>query len=271
MSILVYSSTDDERLKILQALMEFCKISESEESVFTEEQILKIEKYFTIFDKLKTYQNFVEEEKQKQDKEFKGLFEKARIFVRHYYISMLMAIERGELPASTANYYGLIYPFEIPELSDGEELLAVSEKLFESDSMRTGSGGKYFANPSIGAVKVWVEKFKEVWEQKTNKFNVKKGEVENIDNIRRDADKFIVETHNYFDKKFAEFKFDKQVQLFEELGMKVEPGQNTFEEAPEPIDLFLTEEDQENSPERKNNSGTNGINQLRFDLFFPEV
>ncbi|HNQ68318.1 MAG TPA: hypothetical protein PKN32_08060 [Bacteroidales bacterium] len=269
MSILVYSSTDDERLKILQALMEFCEISESEEAVFTEEQMLKIDKYFNIFDKLKTYQNFIEEEKQKQNKEFKELFEKARIFVKHYYMSMLMAIERGELPASAANYYGLIYPFEIPEMIDGEELLAVSEKLFESDSMRVGSGGKYFANPSIGAVKVWVEKFKEVWEQKTNKFNVKKGEVENIDNIRKDADRFIAELHNYFDKKFAEYKFEKQIQLFEELGMKVEPGQNIFEDNGEPIDLFLTDEDKEkNAPDKKTNSGSNGINQLRFDLFF---
>jgi len=271
MSKLVYNSTDEERLRIFTALSEFCKNSELEEAVLEENYTLKIEKYYSIFDRLITYQKFVQEEQQKQDKEFYDLYEKARVFVLHYYQAMYMAIERGELLVSTANYYGLIYPFEIPEITKGEELLAVSEKLFEADSMRVGSGGKYFANPSIGAVKVWVEKFKEVWEQKTNKFNVKKGEVENIDNIRKDADRCIAEIHNFFDKRFSEYKFEKQVQLFEELGMQVEPGQNIFEEETEPIDLFLPEEDQEKSPERKSNSGTNGINQLRFDLFFPEA
>jgi len=271
MSKLVYNSTDEERLRIFTALSEFCKNSELEEAVLEENYTLKIEKYYSIFDRLITYQKFVQEEQQKQDKEFYDLYEKARVFVLHYYQAMYMAIERGELLVSTANYYGLIYPFEIPEITKGEELLAVSEKLFEADSMRVGSGGKYFANPSIGAVKVWVEKFKEVWEQKTNKFNVKKGEVENIDNIRKDADRCIAEIHNFFDKRFSEYKFEKQIQLFEELGMQVEPGQNIFEEETEPIDLFLPEEDQEKSPERKNNSGTNSINQLRFDLFFPEA
>ncbi|HOZ30128.1 MAG TPA: hypothetical protein PLL66_04355 [Bacteroidales bacterium] len=271
MSRLVYSSTDEERLKILQALNEFCKNSELEEPVLPEDKILKVEKYFAIFDKLKAYQKFVQEEQQKQNKEFQDLFEKARIFVLHYYKSIFMAIERGELPASISNYYGLVYPFEIPQISDGTELLSVSEKLFNADNMRVGSGGKYFANPSIGAVKVWVEKFKEVWEAKTNKFNVKKGEVENIENIRRDADKFIAEIHNFFDKRFSEYKFEKQVQLFEELGMQVEPGQNMFEESTEPIDIFLPEKDLENVNEKKSNSGTNGINQLRFDLFFPEA
>ena len=270
MSKLVYTSTDEERLKILFALNEFCKNSELEDPILSEDKILKVEKYYNIFDKLKAYQKFVQEEQQKQNKEFQDLFEKARIFVLHYYKSMAMAIERGELPASTSNYYGLVFPFEMPEITDGEELLAVSEKLFDADNMRVGSGGKYFANPSIGAVKVWVEKFKEVWEQKTNKFNVKKGEVENIDNIRKDADKFILDIHNYFDKKFAEFKFEKQVQLFEELGMLVEPGQNIYGAESEPIDIFLPEDDQQAESEQKTNSGTNGINQLRFDLFFPE-
>lgn len=270
MSRLVYSSTDEERLKILQALSQLCAVTEVEESILTEEQMLKVGKYSNIFDKLKAYQDFVEKEQQKQNKDFQDLFEKARVFVLHYYQSMFMAIERGELPTSTSNYYGLVFPFEIPKICDGSELLEIADKLFEADSMRVGTGGKYFANPAIGAVKVWVEKFKDVWEQKTNKFNVKKGEVENIDNIRKDADKFISDIHNYFDKRFSEFKFEKQVQLFEELGMLVEPGQNLYEGESEPIDIFLPEDDLQKVAEEKNNSGPNGINQLRFDLFFPE-
>lgn len=262
MTKLIYSSTDSERLKILKGLYERTPLPDDEESVFTEEHISKIERYYQIFEKMRAYEEFLQQQRDKQDKEFNELFNKASIFVKHYFLSMLMAIERGELPATIANYYGLNYPFDVPNLKDGEELLKVSENLFNADAMRVGSGGKYFANPSIGAVKVWVEKFRESWEQKTNKFNVRKAEVENIENIRRDTDNLIFELHSLLDKQFEVIDYDEQIMLFASYGMTTLPGSMNG-------DYSVTENSSKNETENRTN-GTTSSNQLKFDLFFPE-
>jgi hypothetical protein len=211
---------------------------------------------------MRAYEEFLQQQREKQDKEFIDLFNKAAIFVKHYYLSMLMAIERGELPASISNYYGLNFPFDVPNPKDGEELMKISENLFNADAMRVGSGGKYFANPSIGAVKVWVEKFREAWEQKTNKFNVKKAEVENIENIRRDVDNLIFELHSLLDKQFEVIDYDEQILLFASYGMTTEPGSMNG-------DYSNPEASAKNEADSRTNGNTSS-NQLKFDLFFPE-
>jgi hypothetical protein len=263
MTKLIYSSSDAERHKILKGLYERVPLSEGEESVFIDEHISRIERYYQIFEKMRVYEDFLQQQRDKQDKEFNDLFNKATIFVKHYYISMLMAIERGELPATIANYYGLNYPFEIPNPKDGGELLKISESLFNADAIRVGSGGKYFANPSIGAVKVWVEKFNEVWEQKINKFNVRKAEVENIENIRRDADNLIFELHAILDKQFEVIDYDEQILLFASYGMTTEPGSMNG-------DYGKSINPAKNDDDCRTNGYTSS-NQLKFDLFFPEI
>lgn len=267
---LVYLPTDAARLQILKAFYEKLPVVEGEESAFTEEQLLKIGKYYSIFEKMKAYEDFLSKEQEKQDKEYNDLFAKAKIFVNHYFVTMQMAIDRGELPAATANFYGLTYPFTIPSAENGEELLQVADSLFTSDSMRVGTGGKYFANPSIGAVKVWVEKFKEAWEKKTNKFNVKRAEVEGIDNIRQETDKLINDIYSYFEAEYSDMDFDEQKRLFAGFGMTIELCESVNEENPEPVKPFFEEELSEDKKENKSNGGTTGINQLKFDLFFPE-
>jgi hypothetical protein len=278
MSKLVYSSSDNERLQILKAFYEKLPVVEGEDSIFTEEQLLKIGKYYTIFEKMKAYDDFLIQEQEKQNKEFDALFCKAKIFVDHYYQTMQMAIDRGELPSSTTAFYGLSYPFEIPAIETGDDLLKIADSLFIADSMRVGTGGKYFANPSIGAVKVWVEKFKEAWEKKTNKFNVKRAEVENIENIRSEADKLIYDLHSYFDQQYSDYSFEEQTKMFSLWGMSIEQGDLKPIEETEYIDIFFDEENTDTNTnenlddkkDQKSSGGNTGINQLKFDLFFPE-
>jgi hypothetical protein len=51
MTKLIYSSIDSERHKIFKGLYERVPLQEDEESVFTEEHISKIEKYYQILRK----------------------------------------------------------------------------------------------------------------------------------------------------------------------------------------------------------------------------
>ena len=191
-----FKNTDDERCKILKSCSKLLSSDIELSSTFDEDMKFKIEKYLDIFDKIKAYDGYLDEERKKQEKEFLSLFEKASVFVRHYFITMHMAIERGELPLNTTDYYDFKYPFGVPEFKTDVQLIKTAQKLFTDDLRRTADGGKYFTNPGIGAVKVWVEKFIEAVERKNNKYHVKRGEVENIDKIRKQTDELL---HEIFD------------------------------------------------------------------------
>ncbi|MDD4149670.1 MAG: hypothetical protein PHE33_06540 [Bacteroidales bacterium] len=193
MLIPVFSDTDDERYKILKNCSDMLLSAGELSSEFTEEINLRIDKYLDIFDKIRAYDKYIADEREKQDEDFSNLFEKASVFVRHYFITMHMAIERGELPLNTTDYYDFKYPFGVPEFKSDVQLIKTAQKLFDDDLKRTSEGGKYFTNPGIGAVKVWVEKFIEAVENKNNKYHVKGGKVENIDKIRKETNVLLQE------------------------------------------------------------------------------
>ena len=267
MNKLIYNKSDSERFLILKSFYDnISQIIEYEINI-SESQIARIEKYYIVFEKIKAYEDFVKEQEEKEEKEFKELFNKAKIFVTHYFQALHMAIERGELRPQTANYYGLNFPFEIPNPKKPEQLIEIAESLFNSDAMRIGSGGKYFANPAIGTVKVWVEKFKEVWQLKNSKFKTNKAEVENIENIRSDSDNLIYEVYELLDNHFKETAYEEKIQIFAKYGLKLK----TFVDQELSDKEKLEKETEESVENKKKSSGKTNANQLKFDLFFPEI
>lgn len=109
-----------------------------------------------------------------------------------------MAIDRGEIPEIVAEFYGLKFPFDPPEINDPDSLLQVAESLFINDRLRIEKGGKHFANPTIATVKVWVDKYKEKYYELTTLNNQHKLQIENIEQHRSIADNLI---NNYFPSK----------------------------------------------------------------------
>jgi len=191
----IFEHTDIERYTILKKCDDLIFSDTEMESEFDDHLLQRAAKYFDIFDKIRAYDEFIKEEEKQKNEEFLKLFNKASIFIKHYFQTISMSIERGELPKNVAESYGLNYPFDIPKIKSDVQLLGVAEKLFEDDLRRTTAGGKYFTNPSIGAVKVWVEKFAEAVRVKNNTYNVKQAEVENIDGIRTDTDNLLTDVY----------------------------------------------------------------------------
>ncbi len=255
MQIPVFQNTDNEKYTILKNCSEMLLSYEELSDVFDEEICLKIEKYLDIFGKIKVYDNYFDEERQKQEKEFLNLFEKASIFVRHYFVTMSMAITRGELPVNTAEYYDLKYPFEIPEFKSDVHLIRTAQKLFDDDLKRTSEGGKYFTNPGIGAVKVWIEKFIEAVEHKNNKYNVKRGEVENIDKIREETDALLHEIFDVLITKIGAEPDEKDLKFISNCGFEISVTQDNQHQVMKNY----------NNGEENKNSNTKP-DQLKFDL-----
>jgi hypothetical protein len=266
---LVFFNTDTERFDILKNC---CKQLQNQNIIgecFSEEFAEKVEENYIIFDKIKRYNDFIENEKQKRSREFDELFEKARLYFIHYYQVIFMAIERGELTQSIISYYDLQFPFNIPNPKTPEQLISMSEHLFKCDNIRIENGGKYFANPSIGSVKVWFEKFMEKYREKTNKYNVKQAEIENIENIRQETDSLIYEIFDTLSNETVNFSIEEQTETFKDFGFIVkcfEKEETLNQNIQKEITIELLAKKEQSLKKKKKIDE----NQLQFSLFSSE-
>ncbi|MFY9590444.1 MAG: hypothetical protein WAP54_00480, partial [Bacteroidales bacterium] len=85
MNGLIYNKSDAERFLILKSFYEKQDQIIDNDTNAGEVLSARIEKHYNIFEKLKAYESFVREQKEKEDQEFKDLFNKSKIFVVHYF------------------------------------------------------------------------------------------------------------------------------------------------------------------------------------------
>lgn len=223
MEKLIYKHTDTERLEILRSFDAYLRNNPVEDgSLFAEYQANVVEENLSVFEKFRAYKECLRQQEEAFNNDYNNLFSKSKTFVVHYYMSMHMAIERGELPVDVTSYYGLQYPFVIPNPRNGEELLEVAKHLFECDANRIANGGRLFTNPNISSVKIWIEKFEDIYNERNYRQTLNKAEVENIDYIRETTDSLILEVFNATCDKFAELEFEERLKIMNELGFNVQ-------------------------------------------------
>jgi len=223
MEKLIYRHTDVERLEILRSFDAYLRENPlGEDCLFAEYQANIAEENLSVFEKFRTYKECLRQQEEAFNNNYNNLFSKAKTFVVHYYMSMHMAIERGELPVDITSWYGLQYPFSIPNPRNGEELLEVAAQLFECDSNRVANGGRLLTNPNISSVKIWVEKFEDIHKERAYRQNLNKAEVENIDYIRDTTDKLIVEVFDAASERYADLEFEDRLRLMNELGFNIQ-------------------------------------------------
>jgi hypothetical protein len=133
-------------------------------------------------------QIFLSMEKLKNNREYLPLQEKARLYITHYLQVMLMAVERGELPENTPEYYGIKSGSNrLPKLQSDKQLIDFGKSLFEMDAKRISEGGKYITNPGIAVVKVWFEKYLNAWENHQVQLKKYKNNKEFLEQMRFNA------------------------------------------------------------------------------------
>ena len=217
-----FEKTDTVRCEILKSCCKKLQEQTDYSNIFNEETISKIEDYSLNFEKIVQFYKSQKEDTEKFNSEYENLFAKAKIYFIHYYKSMAMAIERGELQASIAEFYNLKYPFITPNPLNSEQLIYMSKNLFDCDERRIALGGRHLLNPNIGNVKIWFEKFVEIFQRKKNISSLKHAEVENIENIRIEADKLINKIFIDLKKYFSNLDTNKQSAILRDFGFNIE-------------------------------------------------
>ncbi len=99
-----------------------------------------------------------------KNKDYHRHARKARLYVSHFMQVINLAIIRGDLPVTTRAFFGMDEDEKkLPSLQTDEELLEWGHKLIEGEKERRNANLTPITNPTIAVVKVFFDRFLEVY------------------------------------------------------------------------------------------------------------
>lgn len=164
-----------------------------------------------------------------------------RLYISHFIQVYLFAIERGEMKPSTLALYKLDGE-SVPDLSSDEAIMEVSKNLIEGERNRIFSGGLPMSNPSIAAISMKYDKFKELVFNKKVKSNYEDLTLSQLEEDRAEVDEFIRKVADELEESAMELTDEAKVARYMEFGFdsqeKSKPAEPALEpEEPEKTDV----------------------------------
>jgi hypothetical protein len=145
---------------------------------------------------------------------------KLRLYLSHFIQVVNMAIQRGELPVNTRNYFELDKDErKLPSLKTDEELIHCSQKLIEGEKARRMEGLTGITNPTIALVKVQFEKFLEVYNFQSSLKRRTQRAQESLSQNRNNADHAIQQVWNEVENTFRELPESLRREKSSEYGI----------------------------------------------------
>lgn len=125
-------------------------------------------------------------------KEYKEVFDRAKMYVSHFIQVLLFASERGEINGGIKYYNGLQdFEGKVPPLNTEKEVLEWGQKMVEGEQKRMQNGGSAIYNPSIALVKFKVQELHDASVfQQTLKRNTLRS-FEKMQTLRKTTNEFI--------------------------------------------------------------------------------
>ena len=157
-------NTDSARCKALRKALQKGKENPPFKLAFSQTTYQKILSFLPAFEKSikqqqSTYQNQIE-----KNKDYHKKLKKAKLYISHFIQVVNMAIQRGELPVSIRENYGLSgYGKKLPPLTTEESIVKWGQVLIDGEAARIRKGQSPITNPTIAVVKVRYEKFLEAY------------------------------------------------------------------------------------------------------------
>jgi hypothetical protein len=257
-----YPNTDKERYSVLKAFFDTLKSNNDEYIPVSDECFKKAKKVFGTYAKLMDLNEDNCNKETKRIKLYNELYNKSKLYIIHYYQMMNMAIERGELKPDIRTYYGLKQnENKTPHISNEAELIDIAKNLFIADAKRISEGGKYLTNPGIGVVKVWFEKFYDLYQGEKTLENAKTVEVENINEIRAEADTTIKDIWDNLEAEFLDLTESEKIEVCSKYGVVIylqDKKQN------------ISEQIEAKPEEHQTKDETIKKNSLQYSFAFPE-
>ncbi len=155
-----------------------------------------------------------------KNKDYHKHARKARLYVSHFIQVINLAIVRGDLPATTRSYFGMDEDEKkLPSLQTDEELLEWGNKLIEGEKERRNASLTAITNPSIAVVKVFYDRFLEVYNMQ-NSLKKRSQRAQADINEKRDAvDSVIQQLWNEVEDTFKDLPEELRREKASEYGI----------------------------------------------------
>lgn len=207
--------TDQARIRALKTAVE----SSTSNGIYT--NVLSHNTYHRAKDFLERFSHEVavyrrcvaEQSSKKGNKEYEAALKKARMYVSHFIQVLSMSIMRGEIARSKRPYYGLPEDEDTtPNLFSESSVLEWGAKVIEGERRRQGEGGVPVYNPTMGRVSVVYEIFKGMYDKQQMLQQRTSSALQNISDMRFEADEIIFEAWGEIEKAFAVFQGEERIR-----------------------------------------------------------
>lgn len=146
------------------------------------------------------------------------LQKRTKMYVSHFIQVLNMAIQRGELPSSVRELYGLTSK-KLPKMDTAEDLLEVGRKIIDGETKRISTGASMITYPKISMVRIEYDKFANA--ARTNDFRIDndKRTSEYMHMLREKADGIILALWNEIESHFAYLEPEERRKRCAEYGV----------------------------------------------------
>jgi hypothetical protein len=212
-------NTDTARLKALHTALE------KGEQISPVDLAYPQKLYYSIRSFIPVYEAALQEYSQKKEvlsqhsKQTHELFRKARLFLSHFIQVTFFAIQRGELPGNTLEYFGLESIRTLPPLQNFEELIELGERILEGEKTRISQGKKPVTNPTAAVVKVRYEVFMESYHSYLVHQKSKALAQEKIQVLRKEADRLIAGLWDHIELAYEDLPDNMRRQKAADYGV----------------------------------------------------
>ena len=184
-------TTDKARIRALNAALG--KVIENENKLaFSNHSVEELQNVKNNFENhLKQYELDIKLQSE-NIKDYKQVFDRAKMYVSHFIQVLIFASERGEINGGIKFYDGLQeYEGKLPPLITEKEVLDWGQKMIDGEQKRMQNGGSAIYNPSIALVKFKVQELHDASVfQQTLKRNTLRS-FEKMQELRKTTNEFI--------------------------------------------------------------------------------
>ena len=207
--------TDEERLCILQAILEQEEIIEASDRILSIIEFHDLRMFTTTFESTDSVHNQAIMDTEKAKALYDDLFKNAQLYISHFIQVLFLTVIRNEIRAEHLTFYGFKEDNPVlPDLSTEEDILKWGENLMRGESERTYRGGIPLYNPAIAKIKVHYELFKEsiyslsIYEKNLQRLQKK------MEDLREKADDLIWDIWTKAEEQFGNYPQEAQAAKF---------------------------------------------------------
>ena len=214
--------TDQARIRALKAAVDSSVKGCIFTNVLTHDTYHRAKELLESFSReVAVYKRCVAEQSSKKGNEsYDAALKKARMYVSHFIQVLSMCIMRGEVARSKRPYYGLPENEDtVPNLFSEAAVLEWGVKVIEGERRRQGEGGIPIYNPTMGRVSVVFEMFKEMYDRQQSLQRRTAEALQNISDMRFEADEIIFEAWAEIEKAFSAFQGEARLRKCAQYGV----------------------------------------------------